>query len=47
MMKVIRELISISNWALDASKQNRNIFISRSDPNLEDLTETGRVISKA
>ena len=32
---------------LNDSKQNRGIFISRPDPNLDDLIETARVISKA
>ncbi len=39
--------VGISNYALDISKQNRSIVISRPDPNLNDLIENARVILKA
>lgn len=37
--------VGISNWALDASKMNRAITLSRPDPAIEDLIESGESIS--
>ena len=39
--------VGVSNWSLDASKQNRGIFIVRPDPSKFDLTQTANVISKS
>ena len=36
--------VGISNWALDASKMNRVIYIVVQDPDLEDLIETAKEI---
>ena len=35
-------VVGISNWALDAAKMNRAIHLSRPEPNVEDLFETGQ-----
>ncbi|XP_022802176.1 uncharacterized protein LOC111339729 [Stylophora pistillata] len=35
-------VVGISNWALDAAKINRAIHLSRPDPDVNDLTETGK-----
>ena len=37
--------VGISNWALDASKMNRGIHISISDPNQEDNIQTALAIA--
>lgn len=37
--------MGISNWALDASKQNRGITLSKPDPEHEDLNLSARSIS--
>ncbi|XP_041646892.1 E3 ubiquitin-protein ligase rnf213-alpha-like isoform X2 [Cheilinus undulatus] len=36
--------IGISNWALDPAKMNRGIFVSRGDPNLEELIKSAEGI---
>ncbi|KAK3257836.1 hypothetical protein CYMTET_33097 [Cymbomonas tetramitiformis] len=36
--------VGISNWALDAAKMNRAVWISRPDPGLEDLELTAEAI---
>ncbi|KAG9491250.1 hypothetical protein GDO78_006558, partial [Eleutherodactylus coqui] len=36
--------IGISNWALDPAKMNRGIFVSRGDPNKEELIESAQGI---
>ena len=36
--------VGISNWALDAAKMNRGLHVSRSDPDLNSLTETAGTI---
>ncbi|XP_063296796.1 E3 ubiquitin-protein ligase RNF213-like [Pelobates fuscus] len=36
--------IGISNWALDPAKMNRGIFVSRGDPNENELIESARGI---
>lgn len=36
--------IGISNWALDPAKMNRGIFVSRGDPNHNELIETAKGI---
>ncbi|XP_069825251.1 E3 ubiquitin-protein ligase RNF213 [Dendropsophus ebraccatus] len=36
--------IGISNWALDPAKMNRGIFVSRGDPNKQELIESARGI---
>lgn len=38
--------VGISNWSLDASKMNRVINLSRTEPDDEDLKESARSISK-
>ena len=35
-------VVGISNWALDAAKMNRAIHLSRPEPTVEDLYETGK-----
>lgn len=37
--------VGISNWALDASKMNRGINLSRHDPNEQDLLESAQSIN--
>lgn len=46
---VLKDLavVGISNWALDAAKMNRAVFVHRPDPNEEDLRTTGIAILKA
>ena len=39
--------VGISNWSLDASKQNRGIFIARPDPSESDLIKTAIAISSS
>ena len=39
--------VGISNWALDASKMNRGIFISIPEPDEEDMRETALTIGKS
>ena len=39
--------VGVSNWSLDASKQNRGIFIARPDPSKFDLINTAKVISES
>lgn len=39
--------IGISNWALDASKMNRGVFLARADPDEEDLIETAKIIAES
>ncbi|XP_072001709.1 E3 ubiquitin-protein ligase RNF213-like isoform X2 [Engystomops pustulosus] len=36
--------IGISNWALDPAKMNRGIFVSRGDPNVQELIESAQGI---
>ena len=36
--------IGISNWALDASKMNRALYLARPEPDLEDLKDTARAL---
>ena len=38
--------IGISNWALDASKQNRGITLNKPELSIEDLIETAKSILK-
>ena len=39
--------MGISNWDIDASKQNRNLYLVRPDPNKNDLERTGiSILSK-
>jgi len=38
--------VGLSNWSLDASKMNRVINLSRTEPNEEDLKESALSISK-
>jgi hypothetical protein len=38
--------VAISNWSLDASKNNRAINLSRTEPNEEDLKESALSIAK-
>ena len=38
--------VGISNWALDASKMNRVITLSRTDPEQKDLLDTAKSIAK-
>ena len=40
-------VVGISNWALDAAKMNRAIHLSRPEPTLKDLEETGSSILEA
>ncbi len=37
--------VGISNWSLDASKQNRVITLSRTEPSEKDLTQSASKIS--
>lgn len=37
-------VIGISNWALDPAKMNRGIFVSRGEPDIEELIETAKGI---
>ena len=39
-------LCCISNWSLDTSKMNRSVFLSVSEPDEDDLKETGITISE-
>ncbi|XP_055509816.1 E3 ubiquitin-protein ligase rnf213-alpha isoform X2 [Leucoraja erinacea] len=39
--------IGISNWALDPAKMNRGIFVSRGDPDKEELIESAKGISSS
>ena len=39
--------VGISNWALDASKMNRGIFISIPEPDEEDMKDTALTIGKS
>lgn len=39
-------VVGISNWALDASKMNRAITLSRPDPDKNDLIESARSINE-
>ncbi len=36
--------VGVSNWLLDASTQNRGIFISKPEPEIDDLIETTKVL---
>ena len=38
-------VVGISNWALDASKMNRGITMSRPDPDIRDLIESAESIN--
>lgn len=38
--------VGISNWTIDVSKMNRNIYLSRPSPNQDDLYETALSILK-
>ena len=38
-------VVGISNWALDASKMNRGITLSRPDPEEKDLVESAESIN--
>ncbi|KAK3603844.1 hypothetical protein CHS0354_042851 [Potamilus streckersoni] len=40
-------VVGISNWALDAAKMNRAIYLSRPEMNEKELIETGKSISKS
>ena len=40
-------VVGISNWSLDAAKMNRAIHLSRPEPDVEDLKETGLSIRDA
>ncbi|KAL3859944.1 hypothetical protein ACJMK2_010123 [Sinanodonta woodiana] len=40
-------VVGISNWALDAAKMNRAIYLSRPDMDEKELFETGKSISKS
>ena len=40
-------VVGISNWALDPAKMNRAIHLSRPEPDINDLYETGRSIRHA
>jgi len=39
--------VDISNWALDASKMNRGMYLSIPDPEIEDTKETSLTIGKS
>ena len=39
--------VGISNWALDASKMNRGLYLSIPDPDEEDVKKTSRTIGKS
>ena len=39
--------VGISNWALDASKMNRGLFLSIPQPDLEDLNKTSQIIAES
>ena len=39
--------VGISNWALDASKMNRGIYLSIPDPNIKDTKETALTIGSS
>ena len=36
--------LGISNWDIDASKLNRNVYLARPDLEMEDLEETAKII---
>ena len=38
--------VGISNWDIDASKLNRNVYLARPDMSLEDLIQTSETIVK-
>ena len=38
-------VVGISNWALDAAKMNRVVYLSRSDPTIEELADTAKAIA--
>ena len=40
-------VVGISNWALDAAKMNRAIHLSRPEPDVNDLFETGKSLREA
>ena len=40
-------VVGISNWSLDAAKMNRAIHLSRPEPTVEDLYETGKSLHYA
>ena len=40
-------VVGISNWALDAAKMNRAIHLSRPEPDIDDLFETGKSLREA
>ncbi len=39
--------VGLSNWRLDASKMNRTLYLSCPDPDISDLKETAKIISKS
>ena len=39
-------VIGISNWALDPAKMNRALFVSRGDPDIDELVESAKGICK-
>ena len=39
--------VGISNWILDASKMNRGLFLSITDPDKNDLEETAKTIANS
>eukprot|EP00026_Physarum_polycephalum_P000019 Phypoly_transcript_00019.p1 GENE.Phypoly_transcript_00019~~Phypoly_transcript_00019.p1 ORF type:complete len:3090 (+),score=490.35 Phypoly_transcript_00019:142-9411(+) len=39
-------VVGISNWALDSAKMNRAIHLSRPEPDVHDLCETGKAIQQ-
>ncbi|CAH3117502.1 unnamed protein product, partial [Pocillopora meandrina] len=40
-------VVGISNWALDAAKMNRAIHLSRPEPDVDDLFDTGKSLREA
>lgn len=38
--------VGISNWTIDVSKMNRNVYLSRPSPEFNDLKETAETIIK-
>ena len=47
LKKISVSFVGISNWELDASKQNRGIFISRPNLGEKDLIETAKTITQS
>ena len=38
--------VGISNWTIDVSKMNRNVYLSRPSPEFNELKETAETIIK-